>query len=288
MSCWLGMKGWAMSEAAMLMPKLRFPEFHHATRWRAYAGSALFDQVNDRNAELGLPILAITQEHGAIPRELIDYHVSVTEKSIESYKVVNAGDFVISLRSFQGGIEYSQYRGICSPAYVILRRRIEGNDAYFKHYLKTEDFIQVLTRNLEGLRDGKMISYKQFAQLRLPVPSAPEQKKIADCLNSLDELIAAQTRKAEALKTHKSGLMRQLFHREGETQPRLRFPEFQKSGEWEERKLGTVCDVQRGRFSHRPRNDPKFFGGKYPFIQTGDVVKSEGGVIIACGAGKSI
>ena len=162
---------------AALVPRLRFPAFRRASEWREYAGSDLFDQVNDRNGDAGLPILAITQEQGAIPRELIDYHVSVTEKSIESYKVVNAGDFIISLRSFQGGIEYSQYRGVCSPAYVILRRSIEGNDAYFKHYLKTDKFIQLLTKNLEGLRDGKMISYKQFSELRLPVPSAPEQQK---------------------------------------------------------------------------------------------------------------
>ena len=168
---------------------------------------------------------------------MIDYHVSVTDKSIESYKVVQVGDFIISLRSFQGGIEYSHYHGICSPAYVVLRRRGEGSDAYFRHYLKTERFIQILTKNLEGLRDGKMISYKQFSELQLPVPSSEEQQKIADCLSSLDELIAAQARKVDALKTHKKGLMQQLFPREGETQPRLRFPELQNADEWEETRL---------------------------------------------------
>jgi type I restriction enzyme S subunit len=168
---------------------------------------------------------------------MIDYNVSVTDKSIESYKVVQVGDFIISLRSFQGGIEYSQYHGICSPAYVVLRRCAEGSDAYFKHYLKTDKFIQILTKNLEGLRDGKMISYKQFSELQIPTPIPAEQQKIAECLSSLDELIAAQARKVEALKTHKKGLMQQLFPREGETQPRLRFPEFNDSDEWEETSL---------------------------------------------------
>lgn len=216
---------------AALVPKLRFPEFRHLVAWREHAGSDLFDQVNDRNAEPGLPILAITQEHGAIPRELIEYHVSVSEKSIESYKVVDVGDFIISLRSFQGGIEHSQYRGVCSPAYVVLRRCIEGNDAYFKHYLKTDRFIQLLTKNLEGLRDGKMISYRQFSELRVPFPAAAEQQKIADCLTSLDELITTQVRKVYALKTHKKGLMNRLFAHEGEAQPRLRFAEFQTAGD---------------------------------------------------------
>jgi len=173
---------------------------------------------------------------------MIDYHVSVTEKSIESYKVVQVGDFIVSLRSFQGGIEYSRYHGICSPAYVILRRRVKGSDEYFRHYLKTDGFIRILTRNLEGLRDGKMISYAQFSELLLPIPSHDEQTKIADCLNSLDELIAVQSRKVSALKTHKKGLMQQLFPREGETRPCLRFPEFQNAGEWEETELGQCLE----------------------------------------------
>jgi type I restriction enzyme S subunit len=229
-----------------LLPKLRFPEFREAEGWTLEAGDSLFDQINDRKPEPGLHVLAITQEHGAIPRHMIDYHVSVTEKSIESYKVVRIGDFIISLRSFQGGIEYSRYHGICSPAYVILRRRGKGSNEYYRHYLKTDRFIRILTKNLEGLRDGKMISYSQFSELLLPTPKPAEQQKIAECLSSVDELIAAQARKVDALKAHKKGLMQQLFPREGETQPRLRFPEFQNAGEWEVKAIGNVFKVTRG------------------------------------------
>ena len=225
-----------------LLPKLRFPEFRGKSAWEERHGDVLFDQINERNADRSLPVLAITQEHGAIPRDMIDYHVSVTEKSIESYKVVRVGDFIISLRSFQGGIEYSQYNGICSPAYVVLRRRNEGSNEYFKHYLKFDPFIRILTRNLEGLRDGKMISYKQFSDLLIPTPTPDEQRKIASCLSTLDELIGAQGRKVAALRTHKNGLMQQLFPREGETQPRLRFPEFQDAGDWEVKPLGKVAE----------------------------------------------
>ncbi|MFZ4595804.1 MAG: restriction endonuclease subunit S [Verrucomicrobiaceae bacterium] len=173
---------------------------------------------------------------------MIDYHVSVTEKSLESYKVVMAGDFIISLRSFQGGIEYSRYHGICSPAYVVLRRRVKGSDEYFKQYFKTDRFICILTKNLEGLRDGKMISYAQFSELLLPVPYPVEQQKIADCLNSADKLIAAQARKVDALKSHKKALMQQLFPRDGETVPRLRFPEFRDGGEWAVLPLADLAD----------------------------------------------
>ena len=229
-----------------LMPKLRFPEFRGAEGWTLEAGNSLFEQISDQNPEPGLPVLAITQEHGAIPRHIIDYHVSVTEKSIESYKVVRIGDFIISLRSFQGGIEYSGYHGICSPAYVILRRSGEGSDEYFRHYLKTDRFIRILTKNLEGLRDGKMISYAQFSELKLSIPKPAEQQKIAECLSSVDELIAAQARKVDALKTHKNGLMQQLFPRDGENQTRRRFPEFHNAGEWDVRTIGDMFHLING------------------------------------------
>ena len=200
---------------------------------------------------------------------MIDYHVSVTEKSIESYKVVRVGDFIISLRSFQGGIEYSKYHGICSPAYVILRKRGEGSDAYFKHYLKTDRFIQILTKNLEGLRDGKIVSYAQFSELLIPVPSPPEQQKIAVCLSSVDELIAAQGRKVEALKTHKKGLMQQLFPREGETQPRLRLPEFQNTEDWTEQSVGDFGKIVTGSTPSTAQS--AFYGGGIPFASPADI-----------------
>ena len=86
-------------------------------------GNEIFENISDKNHNSDLPILAITQDNGAIPRDLIDYNVTVTDKSIESYKVVQIGDFIISLRSFQGGVEYSAYKGICSPAYIVLDQR---------------------------------------------------------------------------------------------------------------------------------------------------------------------
>lgn len=229
-----------------LVPKLRFPEFHDVGKWSYLNGNDVFDQISNKNHSSDLPILAITQEHGAIPRYLIDYHVSVTDKSVESYKVVEVGDFIISLRSFQGGIEYSNYKGLCSPAYVILRKKNDVSNTFFKHYFKSEILIADLNKDLEGIRDGKMVSYKQFSELLLPTPMLEEQQKISYCLSSIDDLLAFQSKKVEALKTHKKCLMRQLFPCEGEKIPRLRFPEFLDSGEWKEKKLGELADYTKG------------------------------------------
>ncbi|MFK7797476.1 MAG: restriction endonuclease subunit S, partial [Aureispira sp.] len=194
-----------------LVPELRFSEF--VGEWSFFKGNELFKQVSNKNHEGDLPVLAVTQEHGAIPREEINYHVTVSKKSVKSYKIVEVGDFIISLRSFQGGIEYSSYYGICSPAYVILRasENYEIDNIYFTSYFKSDILIRALNKNLEGLRDGKMISYRQFSEIKIPLPTLPEQQKIANCLSSLDRLIQAQTDKIEALEAHKRGMMQQLF-----------------------------------------------------------------------------
>lgn len=260
-------------EQRPLFPRLRFPEFRAKDGWGSEFGNMIFDQISNKNHNSDLPVLAITQEQGAIPRDMIDYHISVTDKSLEGYKVVEIGNFIISLRSFQGGIEFSKYRGVCSPAYVILGLRNDHSEDYFKHYLKTGRFIARMTKNLEGLRDGKMISYKQFSELELPIPSRNEQQKIADCLSSLDALIAAETQKLDTLKTHKKGLMQQLFPREGETVPRLRFPEFREAGEWDESTLSDIATISSGTTPLRA--NPQFYeGGTIPWVKTKDLNNS--------------
>jgi len=263
-----------------LVPKRRFPKFAAMAGWDTVPGHELFQQISNREAPPGLPILAITQEHGAIPRDLIDYHVSVTEQSVETYKEVKPGDFIISLRSFQGGIEYSNYHGICSPAYVILRKRLDISDEFYKQYFKSYRFIQQLTRNLEGLRDGKMISYKQFSELRLLKPCLSEQQKIADCLASADALIEGQEQKVEALRTHKKSLIQQLFPQKGETEPRLRFPEFEGAGEWEAIVVSKVAKVTTG--SRDTQN--KVEGGKYPFFVRSQTVERIDSIALDCEA----
>ncbi|ELZ7197883.1 restriction endonuclease subunit S [Vibrio parahaemolyticus] len=246
------------------MPKLRFPEFLANPGWEGLYGNQAFEQISDKDHNSDLPILAITQEYGAIPREMIDYNVSVSEKSVQSYKVVDVGDFVISLRSFQGGIEYSEYKGLCSPAYVILRSKKGVDKRFFKQYFKTQSFIRDLTKNLEGLRDGKIISYKKFSEVLLPKPSLEEQRKIADCLSSIDELIEAEAQKLDELRAHKKGLMQQLFPAASEELPKLRFPEFLNQNGWEPKTLGEVCHMQAGKFVRASEIIHESADGLYP------------------------
>lgn len=231
-----------MNNEKKIIPELRFPEFVNDGEWQYLNGDELFEPISNRDHNSDLPILAISQDHGAIPREMIDYTVIASKESINSYKIVEKGDFIISLRSFQGGIEYSNYKGICSPAYIILRKKKKLDDIYFKYYFKTDLYIRHLNKNLEGIRDGKMVSYKQFSEIPLPYPSYKEQKKIATYLSSLDEVITAHIKKIDALNEHKIGLMQNLFPQEGRKIPNLRFPEFKNAKPWTETALNKLAE----------------------------------------------
>ncbi len=229
------------------IPVRRFPQFVKENGWNYVNANELFEPIVNKNHNSDLPVLAITQDQGAVPREKIGYNVIVSEKSIAGYKVVEVGDFIISLRSFQGGIEYSSYKGLCSPAYIVLRKKNDTicND-FYRHYFKSWQFIQNLNRNLEGIRDGKMVSYQQFSEILIPYPPFVEQQKIADCLSSIDELIKICNGKLEMLKSQKEGLMQQLLapiNGGGNScvTPTLRFPKFKNTKGWEIKKLKDIA-----------------------------------------------
>lgn len=260
-----------MSKKKEIVPKFRFPEFQRDGIDFVH-GNKLFKSITNKNHNSDLPILAITQDQGAVPRDQIEYNVTVTDKSLSNYKVVEVGDFIISLRSFQGGIEYSRFKGICSPAYIILRKREENiSELYYKYFFKTWRYIQSLNRNLEGIRDGKMISYSQFSSVKVPYPrSFKEQQKIADCLSSIDELIDAENRKLKALEKYKKGLMQKLFPAEGKTLPEWRFHEFRGKSEWRIKPLGKICTNYDSR--RIPITEKDRVKGEIPYIGASGVI----------------
>lgn len=266
-----------------LVPKLRFPEFRGAALRSVLLGDVTEEcRSRNGNKHSATSVMGVTKAEGIVPME-----TRLIAADTARYKLVENDWFAYNpMRLNIGSI--ARWKGdqeiLVSPDYVVFRC-ITNNEpgcapCYLDQFRKTNAWEKFVTEGGDGSVRVR-IYYKDIARICLSLPPLPEQQKVANCLSSLDELIGAQAQKVEALKIHKKGLMQQLFPREGESQPRLRFPEFRDAGEWEEKKLGSVCDIQRGKFSHRPRNDPRFFGGPYPFIQTGDVVKSGGGAVVA-------
>ena len=148
-----------------------------------------FDEINDT----GHPdeeMLCATQNKGVIPQSLYDGSVVAVTKGFENLKLVKKGDFVISLRSFQGGIEYAYYRGIISAAYTILHPIDEDYTEYFKYLFKSSVFINVLKTCVTGIREGQNINYNILGNKYIPIPPKDEIKGFTK-LNEVNELIYA-------------------------------------------------------------------------------------------------
>ncbi|MGN4437708.1 restriction endonuclease subunit S [Bacillus cereus group sp. MYBK69-1] len=172
----------------------------------------LFESISNKNHDGNLPVLSATQSQGMVLRDLLNKDMQYSTNSLKSYKIVEIGDFVISLRSFQGGIELSHLKGLVSPAYTIFRKKDEGiYNEYFRHFFKTQTFINQLKTATYGIRDGKSISYKDFSTLKFDIPSYDEQKKIANFLSKLDEKIQIEQQKLKSLQEQKKGFMQRMF-----------------------------------------------------------------------------
>ena len=152
--------------------------------------------------------------------------------------------FVSNIRPYLKKVWVADKEGGASNDVIVIRAKRLAPQ-YLSCLLKNDAFIDYVMTGAKGVKmpRGDVGSIKAYSTL---YPSKAEQQKIADCLSSLDEVIAAQGRKVEALKTHKKGLMQQFFPREGETQPRLRLPEFQDAGEWKETRLGKLGKLVSG------------------------------------------
>ncbi len=228
-----------------LVPKLRFAEFVDEPPWECPPLKKLAKRITQRNTH-GADLRALTNsaEHGVVDqREYFDRDIAT---NTNNYYIVETGDYVynprISSTAPVGPISKNQIgTGVMSPLYTVFRFRSDAND-FFAHYFRSSHWHGYLrgVSNSGARHDRMAVTNDDLMQMPIPTPSPREQQKIADCLGSLDDLIAAEGRKLEALRQHKQGLMQQLFPQPGESVPRLRFPEFEDAPEWESRELGLV------------------------------------------------
>ncbi|HCQ0742453.1 TPA: restriction endonuclease subunit S [Escherichia coli] len=182
--------------------------------WQAYTGKRLFSSVrtpalsNDEQ-------LAASQKYGVIPQTLMmqlnDSKVMLALKGTDSFRHVEKNNFVISLRSFEGGIEHSNYQGCVSPAYTVLKSVNDISFSFYRYLLKSEPYISALQASTDSLRDGKSINYEQFGAITLPSPSLPEQSIIAHFLDhetaKIDNLIEKQQQLIELLKEKRQAVI---------------------------------------------------------------------------------
>ena len=240
-----------------LMPKLRFPAFRNSPEWISEKVDRLVDTITPPKklptssyaVNGDFPI--IDQSQNAICGWTDDREALIKD----DLPLIIFGDHTCILklldRPFAQGAD-----GI-----KILKPRPRIGTSYLYQYLSYRPVVTEEYKRHYSILKEKVVLFPDF--------KTGEQQKIADCLSSLDELIVAQARKVNALKTHKKGLMQQLFPREGETQPRLRFLEFRDAGEWEDQSIGNIGKVVTG--STPSTAQPAFYGGGIPFVSPADI-----------------
>jgi type I restriction enzyme S subunit len=250
-----------------LVPKLRFPEFRKSEEWSEEALSDVATIVMGSSpksecynqSEIGLPLL---QGNADIKNRLSAPRIFTSEIT----KECTIGDILLSVRAPVGSVAKSIHHACIGRGIAAIRAdRPNFQEFVYQWLLSYEPRWGSVSQG--GTFDA--VNSDDLKGVALAVPKPPEQQKIAECLSSVDELIAAQARKLDALKTHKKGLMQQLFPREGETQPRLRFPEFQNAGEWVDQSIGDFGKVVTG--STPSTAQPAFYGGGIPFASPADI-----------------
>ena len=192
------------------VPELRFAGF--ADDWEQRKAGDIFKNVSDKGYS-DLPVLSASQELGMIRRDEIGIDIKYDEASTKNYKRVQPGQFVIHLRSFQGGFAWSDIEGITSPAYTVLNYKEPNryNSDFWKVVLTSPTFITRLETVTYGIRDGRSISYTDFSSLKLTAPSLTEQQKIGSFFKQLDDTIALHQRKLDLLKEQKKGFLQKMF-----------------------------------------------------------------------------
>lgn len=171
--------------------------------WKTHKMKYLFNE----RSEKGYPdetLLVASQNMGVVPKNVYGNRTVEAQKDLHLLKLVKAGDFVISLRSFQGGLEYAYYQGIISPAYTVLTPRIPITAGYFRYLAKSKLFIELLTLCVTGIREGQNVDYRKLRDHLLPVPSHTEQEQIVRYLDwqvsKINRLIAAKRKQIALLR----------------------------------------------------------------------------------------
>lgn len=176
------------------------------SHWELLKMKYAFKERSEKNHPNEEPLCA-TQSRGVIPQSLYEGRVVVVNKGFEGLKLVKVGDFVISLRSFQGGIEYAYYQGIISAAYTVLQPKESDMAPYFKYMFKSHDYIQLLQTCVTGIREGQNINYPLLAKKAIPIPPMEEQHAIVSYLDTkcskLDTFISNKEKEITLLQEMK-------------------------------------------------------------------------------------
>ena len=177
-----------------------------------YSYRQLFSIINERNKQLEYSnVLSASQERGMVSREDLNLDIHFERSNISTYKIVKNGDYVIHLRSFQGGFAFSEKTGICSPAYTVLRPNNLLVYGYLSNYFTSRDFVKSLIIVTYGIRDGRSINVDEWLDMKVVIPSKEQQIHIVNVIESIENKIKNEETYSNYLLNQKQYLLRQMF-----------------------------------------------------------------------------
>mgnify|MGYP004484623899 CR=1 FL=1 len=172
----------------------------------------LFNIINERNKQLEYSnVLSASQEKGMVSREDLNLDIQFERSNINTYKIVRNGDYVIHLRSFQGGFAFSEKTGICSPAYTVLRPNNLLVYGYLSNYFTSRDFVKSLIIVTYGIRDGRSINVDEWLKMKVVIPPKEQQTHIANVIESIENKIKNEETYSNFLLNQKQYLLHQMF-----------------------------------------------------------------------------
>lgn len=263
--------------------------------WRTERAKWHFTLRNERGNQNPV-LLAATQKYGMYPQKMIEGVVKVAEGTdVQHFRTVHKGDFVISLRSFQGGFEHSNYEGVCSPAYQVFYADDEWNEDYLKYLFKNELFIDAMNSLTVGIREGRNIKYEDFANTVLAIPPLVEQEAIAAYLDRktalLDSVIEEVRASVEEYKQWKASIIFEAVTKGLDPNVEMVDSGVDIIGKiprtWRKRRLKFLCDIMTGNQDTQNADE----NGEYPFyvrspiVQRANVYTYEGEGILMAGDG---
>ena len=219
-----------------LVPQIRFTGF--TDPWEQRKLGELFEEHSEKDRD-DLPALTIIQGGGTVHRDESNRNLQFDRNSLSNYKVVDTGDFIVHLRSFEGGLEKATCCGLVSPAYHIFRGKNVDSDFYYL-YFRSKRFIDAdLKPHVYGIRDGRSIDIEGMKTIFIPWTNLAEQRRIGAFFDHLDSLITLHQRKYDKLCVLKKSMLDKMFPKGGSLYPEIRFAGF--TDPWEQRKLGEVA-----------------------------------------------
>lgn len=258
--------------------------------WQIKRFKFLYRDVSQKgraNAEL----LSVTQSQGVVPRTWVENRMVMPSGNLESFKFIEKGDFAISLRSFEGGLEYCHHDGIISPAYTVLKRNLDSlYDGYYRFIFKSHAFISELQTSIVGIREGKNISFEELSYSLIPIPPISEQIAIAAFLDrktaQIDQAVAIKEQQIGLLKERKQVLIQNAVTRGLNPDAPMRDSGVEWIGEipahWHVKRLRLIGNTQNGISA-----GADYFGSGYPFVSYGDVYNNRELPIAVKGLAKS-